>query len=218
MLTRGCESAYDLLTLPQYKGLAKDESHVEALLEQTVSLCDALKLAFDTPSGVPDPWIELNPEPRRNGTAVNNIAEAGTLVLEWTRLSDLTGDPSYAELTQRAESYMVNPRPASSEPFPGLVGTYISVANGSFTDAGGGWGGLTDSFYEYLIKMYVYDPEEFGFYKDRWIAAAESTIEFLASSPSTREDLTFLAQYEGTTTIPISSHCKSKQGSHNSHP
>lgn len=89
------------------------------------------------------------------------------LVLEWTHLSDITGDTTYADLSQKAESYLLNPRPASSEPFPGLVGTNINITTGLFEDASGGWVGGDDSFYEYLIKMFVYDASRFGEYRDR---------------------------------------------------
>lgn len=130
----------------------------------------------------------------------------GTLVLEWTRLSDLTGNALYAQLTQRAEEYLLNPHPRESEPFPGLVGSQISVNDGSFLNANGGWGGGTDSFYEYLIKMYLYDPEKFGTYKDRWILAADSTMKYLASHPTTRKDLTFVSGFNGNETHPGSGH------------
>lgn len=45
--------------------------------------------------------------------------------------------------------------------------------------------------------MYVYDPERFGHYKDRWVAAADSSIAHLASHPQSRPDLTFLAAFNG---------------------
>lgn len=54
--------------------------------------------------------------------------------------------------------------------------------------------------------MYLYDPEEFEFYKERWVAAADSTIKHLASSPTTREDIVFLADHEDTNIVPRSSH------------
>lgn len=88
-------------------------------------------------------------------------------MLEWTRLSDLTGKPIYAELTQKAESYLLNPQPAGGEPFPGLLGSHVNLMTGDFIDTSGGWSGGTDSFYEYLIKMYVYDKSRFEFYKER---------------------------------------------------
>ena len=139
-----------------------------------------------------DQW----PEARAAALAVG-LATVGTLILEWTRLSDLTGNSSYASLVERAERFLIAPFPASSEPFPGLVGMGISPATGDFLDARGGWIGGADSFYEYLIKMYVYDPSRYAALKDRWILAADSTISYLASHPSTKPDLTFLATYDG---------------------
>lgn len=127
-------------------------------------------------------------------------------MLEWQRLSDLTGNPQYGLLAQRAESYLLNPRPRAAEPFPGLVGTNVNINNGRFLDARGGWSGGTDSFYEYLLKMYVYDSSRFRNYVNRWITAADSTIRYLTSHPSSRPDLTFLAEYTGRTLILRSGH------------
>lgn len=63
-----------------------------------------------------------------------------------------------------------------------------------------------------VIKMYVYDPTRFGAYKDSWVAAADSSIAHLASQPSSRPDLTFLAFFEqtgnATQLIYESQHCK----------
>jgi mannosyl-oligosaccharide alpha-1,2-mannosidase len=47
--------------------------------------------------------------------------------------------------------------------------------------------------------MYVYDPVRFSTYKDRWTLAADSTIAHLASHPSSRPDLTYLAAYNSKT-------------------
>jgi len=173
----------------------QDEA-VDALLEQARFLADQLSYAFDTPSGVPVNDI-FTQNTTVSNTTTNGLAVTGTLVLEWTRLSDLLGDASYGALAQRAESYLLNPQPVENEPWPGLVGTDIYIENGTFADNVGGWNGGTDSFYEYLIKMYVYDRDRFATYKDRWIAAADSSIAHLTSSPSSRPDLAFLAAYSG---------------------
>jgi mannosyl-oligosaccharide alpha-1,2-mannosidase len=99
-------------------------------------------------------WFDTTDSPALDGRNTTNLAEAGTLVLEWTRLSDLTGDATYGALAQRAEEYLLDPQPQSlAEPFPGLVGSNIGINNGSFVDGDGGWGGGDDSFYEYLIKV-----------------------------------------------------------------
>lgn len=200
--------AYDLLKGP-YKSLASDSKKVDALLEQAISIADSLSIAFTTGSGVPDGDVILNPEPRRSGNNINGPAGFGTLVLEWTRLSDLSGDQKYAQLAQKAEQYLLRPS-GVPEAFPGLVGSSVDTETGKFTDSSGGWGGGSDSYYEYLIKMYLYDPSAFGEYKDRWVEAADSTMKYLASHPTSREELTFLSGYDGPNkTHASSSHCES---------
>lgn len=128
-------------------------------------------------------------------------------MLEWTRLSDLTGNKTYARLAQKAQNYLVEPT-GVPEAYPGLVGITVNIKDGQFTDNRGGWGGGVDSFYEYLIKMYLYDPKEFAHYKDRWVLAADSTMKHLASHPTSRKDLTFLAGHNGPRIIPASGHRK----------
>lgn len=199
----GLLSGYDLLTGP-LSNLASNGTQVQAILAQARHLADNLKFAFNTPTGIPHPDLFINGS--NGGSPTNSLTSSGSLVLEWTRLSDITGDPQYASLAQKGESFLLNPQPASSEPFPGLSGTRININTGLFEDANGGWGGGDDSFYEYLIKMYVYDPVRFGQYKDRWILAADSSIANLTSHPLGREDLTFLASFQSTNLTYQSGH------------
>ncbi|KAB8349692.1 hypothetical protein FH972_023708 [Carpinus fangiana] len=201
----GMLSGYDFLTGP-LAHLAKDKKNVDALLTQSKNLANYLSFAFDTPSGVPSNNLYFNNR-STDGSTTNGLATIGTLVLEWTRLADITGNKTYADLAQKGESYLLSPvKPASSEPWPGLVGTNVNLSNGHFTDAFGGWVGGDDSFYEYLIKMYVYDTRRFGRYKDEWIKAADSSIAHIASHPSSRPDLTYLAEYDGRRLIYESQH------------
>lgn len=111
-----------------------------------------MSYAFDTPSGIPYNGLIFS-DRSNDGSTTNGLATTGTLVLEWTHLSDLTGNDTYGALTQKAESYLLHPQPAVSEPWPGLVGTNIDISNGRFVDSAGGWNGGDDSFYEYLIKV-----------------------------------------------------------------
>lgn len=166
-----------------------------------------MSIAFNTPSGVADGYLELNPVHKISGTGSSNLAEVGTLILEWTRLSDLTGNTTYAKLADKCEAHLLAPK-GSPEAWPGLVGSDISTKDGSFVNSRGGWSGGADSFYEYLIKMYVYDPKSYSLYRDRWIAAADSTMEHLASHPTSRKDLTFLNQFDGQKTEPVTGHRK----------
>jgi mannosyl-oligosaccharide alpha-1,2-mannosidase len=117
--------------------------------------------------------------------------------LEWTKLSDLTKDPKYGKLAQRAEEVLLEPQPKSAELFPGLIGTEIDIVTGNFQLGTASWGGGADSFYEYLLKMYLYDTHAFLKYKDRWVQAADSTMKHLASRPEGHHNITFLGQYDG---------------------
>ncbi|KAG4279853.1 hypothetical protein FPRO06_11186 [Fusarium proliferatum] len=207
----GLLSAYDLLS-SSYKHLATDIYLKNNLLKAAVILADRLSIAFDTPSGIPDDEIIFNPQLRRFGNIDNSITCFGTLVLEWTRLSDLTGNQTYAKLAQRAQDHLIHPKTKQSFTLPGLIGTYVKLKDGYFGDYQAGWGGGSDSYYEYLIKMYAYDPVAFAKYGESWIKAAESSMLYLASSPSTRPDLTFLGEMRGDTMIPISSHLASVCG------
>lgn len=127
-------------------------------------------------------------------------------VLEWSRLSDLVQKPQFEDLSRAAEAYLLDPKPKEAEPLPGLVGTTIDVATGLFKDRSGGWGGSGDSFYEYLIKMYLYDPDTYGHYKDRWVLAANSTMAHLASSPEGLSDIVWLGKFDGERYLPESGH------------
>lgn len=199
----GMLSGYDFLSGP-LAHLADDPAHVAALLTQSINLANNMSFAFNTPTGVP--YNLLNFSTREPIIEPNGLATVGTLILEWTRLSDLSGDESYATLAARAESYLLTPKPAAAQPFPGLLGMHIEPTTGRFLDAYGGWIGGADSYYEYLIKMWVYSPSRFAGLKDSWIAAADSTMTYLASHPLTRPELTFAAAYNGTQLVLSSQH------------
>ncbi|PBP19747.1 hypothetical protein BUE80_DR009390 [Diplocarpon rosae] len=200
----GMLSGYDLLQGP-LSNLTSNRTAVDVLLRQSERLANNLAFAFDTPTGIPINNVKLNPQKRDNSTT-NGIATIGTLVLEWVHLSDLSGNRTYGELAEKGESYLLTPSPASAEPWPGLIGSSVDINTGLFTEASGGWIAGADSFYEYLLKMYVYDSSRYGQYKDRWILAADSSIAHLASHPSTRPDLTFLAAFDGQKKIYESQH------------
>lgn len=94
----GMLAAYDLLKGP-FSHLGFKDREIDALLSQTVILADAVKFAFDTQSGLPKNGIyvdnqtftEQSCEGEGATECVAGLAEIGTLVLEWQRLSDLTG-------------------------------------------------------------------------------------------------------------------------------
>ena len=129
----------------------------EVLLRKAVELGDVLYSAFDTPSRLPVDWIDLrrvkagkaqDPEARVVSAAV------GTLSLEMTRLSQLTGDPRYFDAVARVMRLFASGQ--NSTAIPGLWPLWVSmdagdVVNGTKFTLGGG----ADSLYEYLPKMHL---------------------------------------------------------------
>jgi mannosyl-oligosaccharide alpha-1,2-mannosidase len=203
----GMLSGVDLLTGP-YQHLAESPDDITALKVQAVSLANKMRFAFDTPTGIPANNLNFKEE-NFDLSDSTGLAVAGTLVLEWTRLSDMVNVLDFANLTQHAEEYLLHPKykNVTIQPLPGLRGTNIDLCTGAFLDAAGGWGGGDDSYYEYLIKMFVYDPVNFSRYKDEWLQAVESSASSeICSHPYSRPDLTFLASWDGQDAILRSSH------------
>ena len=161
----GMLSGYDLLQGPLFN-LITNASLVDTLLNQSKSMADSLSFAFNSSIGIPANNLYITNHTTDRSTT-NGLADFETLCLEWQYHSDLTGDPSYGDLAQKAEAYLLSPLKAFNEPFPGLVSTNVNISNGVFLDATGGWNSGDHSFYEYLITMYVYDSSRYSSYSDR---------------------------------------------------
>jgi mannosidase alpha-like ER degradation enhancer 2 len=100
---------------------------------------------FDSPTGMPYRYVNLKTGKVRN--AVSNPAETGTLLLEFGALSKLTGNPVYYDKAKRALVETYNRRSKI-----GLVGEWINVETGQWTNTDSHISGAIDSYYEYLLK------------------------------------------------------------------
>jgi len=89
------------------------------------------------------------PPPNRELTETCS-AGAGSLVLEFTVLSRLTGDPRFEYLAKRA-FWSVWERRSNI----GLIGSGIDAESGLWTSPYTGLGAGIDSFFEYAIKSYI---------------------------------------------------------------
>lgn len=136
----GLLSAHDLLK-------ARGIDPPKFLVEQAANVADAF-----LPGYVHDiPFNYVNVTAKQPNDSVHdtaNYAEAGTLILEWSRLSELSGNPVYREKALRSEMALMR----ASTVFPGLPGQQIWPQNGSHPDSRAGryvtWGGGTDSYFE----------------------------------------------------------------------
>jgi len=118
------------------------------LLKLADDLGRRLLPVFESPTGLPYRYVNL-----RTGKVsgeVSNPAETGTLLIEFGTLSKLTKNPVYFQKAKRAlvETYK------RRSPI-GLVGTWININTGQWTDTDSHISGAIDSYYEYLLKCWL---------------------------------------------------------------
>lgn len=143
------------------------------LLRLATDLAERLLPAFNTPTGLPYPRVNLRHgipfyaksphnmdaeygqcgrDPNDKGTEVTETcsAGAGSLVLEFSVLSRLTGNPRYEKLAKKA-FWAVWQRRSSI----GLIGAGIDAETGQWVNAYTGIGAGIDSFFEYALKSHI---------------------------------------------------------------
>jgi len=118
------------------------------LLSLAEDLGNRLLPIFESPTGLPYRFVNLKTGKVRD--AKTNPAEAGTLLLEFGTLSKLTRRPVFYEKAKRALVEIYKRR----SPI-GLVGTWINVETGEWTNTDSHISGAIDSYYEYLLKCWL---------------------------------------------------------------
>ncbi|KAF6809607.1 glycosyl hydrolase family 47 protein [Colletotrichum sojae] len=135
---------------------AYDLSGEEALLEKAKELGDMLYMGFDTPNRMPGFWINF--EDAKSGAQLAGThdpsASPCSLSLEFTRLSQLTGDMKYFDAVNRISRFLE--RTQFQSKLPGMWPRMIDFRDERVdTDSRFTLGALADSLYEYLPKMYA---------------------------------------------------------------
>ncbi|KAI0729772.1 glycoside hydrolase [Fomitopsis betulina] len=170
-----------------------------ALVNQSKVLVDRMTNAFVGNNSIPYGYVNWN-----DGTAVvgtTNIAEAGTLTMEWSTLADFTGNDTYRQLAEKPVIYIANLPP----PLPNLPAQVVDPTSGQFADAYVTWGGGSDSYFEYLIKYARLSNTDNNLFADAWASAVDSSIWNLART-STVKDWQYMADWDDGTIIHIGSH------------
>ncbi|KAI8609489.1 glycoside hydrolase [Chytriomyces sp. MP71] len=128
--------------------------------------------AFDTITGLPVNDFRISDGFKKvNDDKGVGLAEIGTFQLEFQYLSDVTGNPIYAEKALRVYEQLAKVK----VPIPGLYPEKIHADN--LTILGKvkiSLGGMSDSYYEYLLKMWLATGHE-KFYKLYETAANDLT-------------------------------------------
>lgn len=148
----GLLSAYHLSGGKQGKDLMHKGPKPIVYLENARNLADHLLVAFtSSPTAIPFSDVVLHDRsahPSPNG--LSSTSEVSTLQLEFNYLSSLTGDPKY-----RMESMKVLEHFKTLPKVEGLVPIYISPHSGGFSGENIRLGSRGDSYYEYLIKIWL---------------------------------------------------------------
>ncbi|KAG8043386.1 hypothetical protein GUJ93_ZPchr0458g22869 [Zizania palustris] len=155
---------------------AYDLSGDEVFLEKAKDITDRLLPAWDTQSGIPYNRINL-----AHGQAHNHgwthgdsiLADSGTEQLEFIALSQRTGDPKYQ---QKAENVIRQLQ--KIYPTDGLLPIYINPHSGTASYSTITFGAMGDSFYEYLLKVWIQGnkTEHVKHYREMWETSMEGLI------------------------------------------
>ncbi|KAI1324764.1 glycoside hydrolase family 47 protein [Xylariaceae sp. FL0255] len=140
------------------------------LLRLALDLAQRLLPAFYTQTGMPYPRVNLrhgipfylnsplhdnvslNPEADKSSHEITETcsAGAGSLVLEFTVLSRLSGDPRFEQAAKRA-FWAVWARRSNI----GLIGAGVDAEEGHWIGGSSGIGAGIDSFFEYALKTHI---------------------------------------------------------------
>ena len=118
------------------------------------------------------------------------LSEVGTLQLEFAHLAKLTGDASYAHKVNHIIDKILEQHP----PDAGLFKIYIHPGTGRVSGPIT-YGALGDSFYEYLLKMWLLTNKKVQRFREVYDRTCQACAERLVqhSSPSS---LTYIADLD----------------------
>ncbi|XP_068637590.1 mannosyl-oligosaccharide 1,2-alpha-mannosidase MNS1-like [Aristolochia californica] len=156
---------------------AYDLSGDKIFLEKAKDIADRLLPAWDTPSGIPYNRINLasgNPHNPGWTGGESILADSGTEQLEFIALSQRTGDPKYQQKVENVIQQI-----HKIFPNDGLLPIYINPHTGGSSYSTVTFGAMGDSFYEYLLKVWIQGnkTEAVKHYREMW----ETSMEGLQS-------------------------------------
>ena len=155
------------------------------LLEKALEVGNLIYGCFDTPNRMPvtrwkwkDPLLGIKQQAGENTL----IAELGSLTLEFTRLSHLTGDSKFYDAIARITNALQEAQPKTS--LPGLWPTSSNARKLVFDETSYTLGGMADSTYEYLPKQHLLLGGLNTQYKEMYEAAIKPIQEHIFFRPT----------------------------------
>ncbi|GKT48620.1 endoplasmic reticulum mannosyl-oligosaccharide 1,2-alpha-mannosidase [Colletotrichum spaethianum] len=166
---------------------AFDLSGEVRLLRKAAEVGEMLYKAFDTPNRMPITRWKVSDAAKGESQKASNgelVAEIGSLSMEFTRLSILTGDPKWWDATQRIMEIFEAQQNKTN--LPGLWPLVVNPENKVFYEGNDfTLGAMADSLYEYLPKMSALVGGRSPMYKAMYETAIAPAIEHNLFRPMT---------------------------------
>jgi len=171
----------------------------QILLDKAKELGEKLYPAFKTGTGLPMSQINVNTKKIKNpgwSGGGSLLAEIGTIQLEFGYLSEVTGDPKFADAAYKVFD-ILDPQNGKISPlrFKGQYPIYISPHDLKFKTTHISWGAMGDSFYEYLLKLWIITGKKNEQYKRMYLDSVDGMFEHLWVSHSSGLD--YIAEFKG---------------------
>ncbi|GMY38398.1 mannosyl-oligosaccharide 1,2-alpha-mannosidase MNS1 [Fagus crenata] len=174
---------------------AYDLSEDQVFLNKARDIADRLLPAWDTPSGIPFNVINLAHGRAHNpgwtgGESI--LADSGTEQLEFIALSQRTGDPKYQQKVENVIAQI-------NKTFPddGLLPIYISPHRGTSSYSTITFGAMGDSFYEYLLKVWIQGNRTSAVkhYREMWEKSMKGLLSLIRKT--TPSSFTYICEKSG---------------------
>lgn len=177
----------------------------QRLLNKAKEVGEMLYHAFDTPNNMPvTRWDFRAAGEGKPQVALEQVllAEIGSMTMEFTRLSQLTGDPKWYDAVTRVTRIMEEQQGRTA--LPGMWPIVVNAKTADFTrDTGFTLSSMADSTYEYFGKMYALLGGQDAIYRKLYEKSTETATKHVLFRPSTPEDSDMLVpgfvRVEGST-------------------
>lgn len=156
---------------------AYDLSGDEMMRDRAEELAQLIMPAFFTRTGVPLGRIRFGQTPISGSGGGVALAEAGSLLLEFTRLWQVTGNRTYFDRVQRTTDWLdrnMTDGAKLGHLLPTMIIPESGAGHGTYS-----FGGMADSYYEYLIKGHQLLGGKLAQYGRMYSEAIDSARKYL---------------------------------------
>lgn len=185
---------------------AKDKGRADKMLKLAVDLADRLMFAFNTPTKLPLESVNLRSTgitPNADDYDITCTACAGSLLTEMPLLSSLTGNTTYQETALYATQHIYDNRSDMN-----LLGSSLSVTNGTWVDTTATVGDSSAAYYESLFSTYLLtgNPHYLAMFATLSSAASQELLINIG-------DLQWMADLDSNTGALVSSNIQASTAS-----